>query len=326
MQPVAKAAWRTKFAVLTNTADTKSRAVSPALVLSFALLGISFAGPLVKLSSSEPLAIAAWRLFFSLIIVAGFLLWTGEWKQWRRASSTDLLLSAGAGVFLALHFWAWNASIQLTTIAASVTLVSLQPAFVVGISVLFLREFPNRMQIIGILVAFLGAMVIALPSVLTDDTTASNALAGNLLAISAAFTAAAYYVIGRRVRASLGIWAYVGIVYFSCFVALVVFAEARGTVLYPLAPSEFAIFAGLAIGPMLLGHTGMNWALKYMPAYVVNLLLLGEPIGATLIGALLPGIAQIPSLFTVIGGAIVLAGVVVAAHATRTLQQTEPRN
>lgn len=182
------------------------------------------------------------------------------------------------------------------------------------------------MQIIGILLAFAGAMVIALPSVLTADTTARNALAGNLLAISAAFTAAGYYVIGRRVRASLGIWAYVGIVYFSCFVTLVAFAKARGTVLYPLAPREFGIFAGLAIGPMLLGHTGMNWALKYMPAYVINLLVLGEPIGATFIGALLPGIAQVPSLLTLIGGAVVLGGVVVAAHATRTLQQAEPGN
>jgi drug/metabolite transporter (DMT)-like permease len=169
-------------------------------------------------------------------------------------------------------------------------------------------------------------MVIALPSVLSDDTTARNALAGNLLAISAAFTAAAYYVIGRRVRVSLGIWAYVGIVYFSCFVALVAFASARGTALYPLPPSEFAIFAGLAIGPMLLGHTGMNWALKYMPAYVVNLLVLGEPIGATLIGALLPGIAQIPSLLTLIGGVIVLGGVVVAGHATRNLQEAKSSN
>lgn len=226
-----------------------------------------------------------------------------------------------AGIFLALHFWAWNASIQLTTIAASVTLVSLQPAFVVGISVLFLREYPNRIQVMGILVAFIGAMVIALPSVLTGDSAARSALSGNLLAISAAVTAGAYYVIGRRVRASLGIWAYVGIVYFACFVALLAFATARGVVLYPLAPREFEIFAGLALGPMLLGHTGMNWALKFMPAYVVNLLVLGEPIGATLIGALLPGIAQIPSVFTFAGGAIVLAGVVVAAHATQSPQR-----
>ncbi len=67
---------------------------------------------------------------------------------------------------------------------------------------------------------------------------------------------------------------------------------------------------------MLLGHTGMNWALKFLPAYVVNLTVLGEPIGATLLGAILPGIRQIPPAITIVGGAIVLAGVVIVAHGT----------
>lgn len=289
-------------------------------MLAFALLGISFAGPLVKLSSSEPLAIAAWRLFFSLILVAAFLVATGEWKQWRLASRADLSLSILSGVLLALHFWAWNASIQLTTITASVTLVSLQPAFVVAISAIFIRELPNRMQIVGIIIAFIGAMVIALPSVLGTDEIARDALAGNMLAISAAVTAGAYYTIGRRVRASLGVWAYVGVVYFSCFVVLVSLALMREVPLLSLGRQEYAIFLGLAVGPMLLGHTGMNWALRFMPAYVVNLLVLGEPIGATLIGALLPGISEIPPALTLVGGAIVLGGVIVAAHATRKLQ------
>ena len=76
-------------------------------------------------------------------------------------------------------------------------------------------------------------------------------------------------------------------------------------------PRELAIFAGLALGPMMLGHTGMNWALRYLPAYTVNLTVLGEPVGATALAAVLPGIAEIPSPATLAGGAIVLAGVVV---------------
>ena len=73
---------------------------------------------------------------------------------------------------------------------------------------------------------------------------------------------------------------------------------------------------------MLLGHTGMNWALKFLPAYVVNLTVLGEPVGATLLGALLPSIRQIPSAITLVGGAVVLAGVIVAApRTTRTITE-----
>jgi drug/metabolite transporter (DMT)-like permease len=291
---------------------------SPFWVLAAALLGISFAGPLVRLSAADPLAIAVWRLGFSLIIVAVFLVATGEWRQWRSLTGPDAAIAAFAGVALALHFWAWNASIHLTTIAASVTLVNLQPAIIIAISALFLRETPTRRQMIGIAIAVAGAIVIAIPDLSASGATAGHdATAGNLLATSAAVTAAIYYTIGRHLRASYGVWAYVGLAYTACFLALLLFAAASHVTLTPQPPRELAIFGALALGPMLLGHTGMNWALKYLPAYVVNLTVLGEPIGATILGAILPGIRQIPPAITLIGGAIMLVGVFIAIRETR---------
>lgn len=290
---------------------------SPYWVLAFSLLGISFAGPLVRLSSADPVIIAVWRLGFSLLIVAAFLLATGEWREWRRIRMRQLLLAVSGGVFLALHFWAWNASIHLTTIAASVTLVSLQPAVVAAISAFVLREAPSSRQIAGIATAIIGALIIAAPDMAAGSAPAGNRpLLGNMLAVSAAVTAALYYTIGRRLRPSLGIWAYVGIVYASALVTLVAVAAARGIPIAPQPPHEIAIFAALALGPMLIGHTGMNWALKFLPAYVVNLTVLGEPVGATLLGALIPSIRQIPTVATLAGGAIVLAGVIIAASGT----------
>ena len=295
----------------------------PFWVLGLALLGISFAGPLVRLSAADPVAIAVWRLGFSLIIVGAFLVATSQWRDWRRIDFRELLLAISGGVALALHFWAWNASIHLTTIAASVTLVNLQPAVVAMISAFALKEIPTRKHLIGIVVAILGAMIVAAPDLKGGVAPGGNApLLGNLLAISAAVTAAIYYTIGRRLRKSLGIWAYVAIVYASAFLVLTAVGILRGTALAPQPPREIAIFAALAIGPMLLGHTGMNWALKYLPAYVVNLTVLGEPVGATLLGAALPAIRQIPSVTTLVGGAVVLGGVIIASgNAQRTSTQ-----
>ncbi len=286
----------------------------PYWILALSLLGIAFAGPLVRLSTADPLAIAVWRLALSLLIVGVFLVATGEWRDWRKITPGELMLAAGGGVSLALHFWAWNASIHLTTIAASVTLVSLQPAVVAMISAVALREAPARRQMLGIAIAIAGALIIAAPDFQSGMAPAGNRpLLGNLLATSAAITAALYYTIGRRLRRTLGIWAYVGIVYSAAFLTLFAIALSRGVALAPQPPREMAIFVGLAIGPMLIGHTGMNWALKYLPAYVVNLTVLGEPVGATLLGALIPSIRQIPTVNTLVGGAIVLGGVLVAA-------------
>ncbi len=286
----------------------------PFVVLALSVLGISFAGPLVRLSTADPVAIAVWRLGFSLIIVAAFLAATGEWREWQGITRAELVLAIVSGFSLALHFWAWNASIRLTTIAASVTLVNLQPAVVAMISAVALKEAPSRIQVLGITVAILGAIVIAAPDLRGGFSRGNAPLLGNLLATSAAVTAAIYYTIGRRLRRSLGIWSYVAIVYATAFVVLAAIGVSLGVRLLPQPPREIAIFAGLALGPMLLGHTGMNWALKFLPAYVVNLTVLGEPVGATLLGAVIPSIRQIPSVSTLAGGAIVLTGVIIAAN------------
>jgi len=285
------------------------------LVLTLALIGVSFSGPLVRLSHANALAIATWRLGFSLIVIAVALLLTGEWRQWRRVTRRELTIAVGAGAMLAIHFWSWNASIAYTTVAASVVLVNTQPVVVALLSTFWLRERPTRLQWIGIAIAMLGALVVALPDFRTADSAAHpQALLGDVLALVGAVAAAIYFVSGRRLRATLDLWPYVGLVYGSCFVVLLLLVAATGAALAPQPPREVAIFAALALGPMLLGHTGLNWALKHSPAYVVNLTLLGEPVGATIIAALLPGIRELPGVLTLVGGAIVLCGILLTAR------------
>jgi drug/metabolite transporter (DMT)-like permease len=147
-----------------------------------------------------------------------------------------------------------------------------------------------------------------------EGQSGSRALFGDLLAFLGAVTAAGYYLIGRRLRQHLGLWPYVALVYGAAFATCLVLTQFAGKALTPQPPRELAIFAGLALGPMLLGHTGMNWALGHLPAFIVNLTTLGEPIGATILAALLPGIAEVPGLGTVAGGTLVLVGVVLAAR------------
>jgi drug/metabolite transporter (DMT)-like permease len=228
----------------------------------------------------------------------------------------DALLAAAAGAMLALHFWAWNTSVELTTIAASVVLVNTQPLIVAIVSALWLRESPSRLQWSGIGIAMAGALVVALPDLLGAGAQSSGvgkrAALGDALAVIGAITAAVYYVIGRRLRSTLDLWAYVGLVYGACLLVLVALALSLRVPLAPYPAREFGLFALLALGPMLLGHTGMNWALRHKRAYQVNVVLLGEPVGATILAAILPGIREQPGPLTVAGGLLVLGGIVLA--------------
>lgn len=288
---------------------------SPAAVLVLSLVGISFAAPLVRLSTAHPVAIATWRLGFSLLIVAIALAASGQWRQLIGLGRRDIAVASAAGVMLALHFWSWNTSVGLTTVAASVVLVNLQPVFVALLSASWLGEPAERRQWLGIGLALAGALVVAAQGFTGGvPIEGHRPMLGNLLAVIGAVTAAVYYVIGRGLRKSIDLWAYVGVVYGACFIALLAIAAVWRVPLTPQPSRDLLIFAGLALGPMLLGHTGMNYALRYLPAYVVNLTVLGEPVGATLLAAVIPGIAEVPTVATLVGGGLILGGVILAAR------------
>ncbi len=304
--------------------NVPSNARSPVLVLAVALIGISVAAPMIRISHNPPLTIAVWRLGFSLLLIIPFLANSCGWRQWSVLTGRDFLIAIAAGVLLALHFWSWNASIFYTSVAASVVLVNTQPIIVALLSAIWLKEMPTPTQWSGITLAIAGACIVGWGdfSRATGPAIAGNhALLGDGLALFGGIAAAVYYVAGRRLRGTLDLWPYVALVYSVCFLTLLAIALVTATPLLPQPPRELAIFAGLALGPMLLGHTGLNWALKYLPAYLVILTVLGEPIGATLLAAVLPGIREMPSASTFVGGVVLLAGILVAGTARRSSHQ-----
>ena len=287
-------------------------------MLLAAILGLSVSGPLARLSAAAPLAIAAWRLALAVGLITIFLALTGSWREYRTLARRDLLIALGAGTLLALHFWSWITSITLTTVAASIVLVNLHPVVIVAGSAIFLHERPTRTQLFGIAIAMLGALVVGYGDAGGSDA-APNALAGDLLALIGAATVGVYYLVGRSLRQRLTLWPYVGLVYGACLAVVLLLAAITDVPLWPQPAREIWIFTGIALGPMMLGHTSLNWSLRYVPAYVVSLAILAEPVGATLLAAFLPGIAETPSAWTMAGGAVILGGLAIGTLGEKKL-------
>ena len=190
--------------------------------------------------------------------------------------------------------------------ASSVVLVNTQPVFVAVLSILFLGERPTSRQWLGIGVAVVGAGIIGWG----DFGGGARPLLGDLLAVAGALFVSLYYVIGRRLRQRMDLWSYIAVVYGVAAGVLLGAAAVHPAVAVSGYPgTDWLVFLALAAGPMMIGHTGVNYALRHVRAYVANLALLGEPIGATLLAWWLPGIRERPTAQLLIGGSLVLLGI-----------------
>ena len=281
----------------------------PRLALAVSIVAVSTASVLIRMCDSGPLAIAAYRLTFSTLILLPYFLWTGGLAKLRKLDQGELLTLAGVGIVLALHFASWITSLGLTSVASSVLFVHIDPIFVAAISHFFLGERISRGTLIGIAVAFLGAALIAYG----DAGAGQASLYGDLLALVGAVMLGLYILAGRRLRQRLDLVTYVTPVYAVSAVALVAGGIASGTDMGPFPMREYALFLAIAVVPMIFGHTLYNWTLRYLEASLVSISLLGEPVGATILAYLF--LNEAPSSLTLIGGTVTLAGIYMCMRA-----------
>jgi len=285
-------------------------AVPPPVGLGVAVLAISTGAVLVRLSRAPSAVAAFYRVLFTTLplVPVAVVRHRGAFARIRRR---DLGYAAVSGLALAVHFAAWFESLVWTSVAASVTLVQSQPVFVAVGAWLLLRERVTRRMALGITIAVAGVAAMSLGDFLGGVLVGPAPLYGNALALVGAVMAAVYVLAGRSLRQRIPLVPYVVVVYGVCAAGLLVVSVAGGHELVAYPAREWLVFAGLALGPGLFGHTVINWALAHLKSSVVSVSLLGEPIGATVLAALL--LAETPTAFTVAGGGVVLAGIYLTA-------------
>lgn len=291
------------------------------VLLVVGVAAISTSAVLVRLASDEDapaFAIAFYRcaMAAAILLPLGLLRHRDEYRAMTPARWRLALLS---GVFLGAHFATWIPSITFTTVAASAVLVQTTPIWV-ALMGRFIGERPTRRGMVGILIALGGTMVIAGGGF----EGGSRALFGDVLALCGAIFGAAYVLCGRSLRREISVVTYTGIVYTTAACLLAVIMLVSGTPFFGYSPEVWMLFAAMTLGPQLGGHTVFNYLLGSLSATVVSIALLAEPVGATLLAFVVLG--ERPGAVTLVGGAIVLAGVFVAirAEADATPDVLEP--
>lgn len=255
------------------------------------------------------IAIAALRLGIAALVLAPFAaaMRSGELRALTR---TQWGLAIGAGAFLALHFASWIVSLDYTSVASSVALVTTNPIWIGIGSWLFLREPLSGRMVSAIVLALAGSLAIFATDQGAGGSAGANPMLGNVLAVIGSLAMCGYLLIGRRLRAGVSLLAYVSIVYAVAAAFLVLAAVAARAPLIEIPAAAWLLVIALALGPQLLGHSAFNWSLKHFPATVVAVAILGEPIGSTILAWLLldepVGAAKLGGMALLLGG-IVLA-------------------
>jgi drug/metabolite transporter (DMT)-like permease len=233
----------------------------------------------------------------------------------------DLAIMAGIGAILATHFTLWISSLKVPqeSIASSVVLVTSHPLMVGLLSHFVLKERLNKWMAVGIVVGFSGVVVIAL----ADYGFGGSLLYADILAFLGGIMAGFYFLAGRRLRQRVALLDYALVVYACATAVLFVYAIVLGESLAPLGhvDTELLLFLALAVIPQIGGHTLYNWSLRWVPAPVVSLSLVGEPVGSSLLAWAI--LNQVPSAGVAAGALLALLGIYLTVYgqgtATRAL-------
>ena len=277
------------------------------IFLPIGIIAVSTASIFIKLCNAPPLIIAMYRMMLASLVLMPFACHEKTWRAWEKSEWGWLLLS---GFFLSLHFALWIASLKYTSVASSVVLVTTHPIFVGIGGWLFLKERLGPNLIFGIALSVLGSGLISYG----DMSLSKEALMGDGFALLGAIAASGYLLVGRKMRKGRELLSYIFPVYSTAGLILILLALVFQKPFFGYSSSTYLYLFLLALVPQLIGHTTFNWALKYLPASVVAVTILGEPIGSTLLAYLILGEGL--TLWKVVGGILIFSGILIALKRT----------
>jgi drug/metabolite transporter (DMT)-like permease len=277
------------------------------LILALGIVAVSTAAVLIREADAPAIVIAAYRLGLASLPL---LLFAGLRRARVLPGDRALLgLTVLSGVFLALHFAVWVESVKQTSIVTSVVLVTTTPLFIGLLGGPLLGERPGRSIWLALGIAALGTVLM----VSEDLDAGGDTLRGDVFALLGALFVTGYMLAGRRVMSSGVAWLpYITISYSTSAVVLLAGAIASGEELTGFSGHTYLMLVGLAVVPQLIGHTAFNRSLGHLPAIVVSLAVLGEPVGATVLAAVV--LDEQPTLLQLLGGLVVLSGVVLGVR------------
>jgi len=288
--------------------------------LFIAVFSASFPPVIVQFTVMPSLSIAFFRLFFAAVILFPLVL-ARHRAELRALPKKSLFFSALGGCLFGAHFVTYFESLQHTTVASTSIIVGTETFFVTFILFFYFRQPVSRRMLLGICVAFIGSVLIAL----CDNSVGSNLLYGDFLALISAILFALYSMVTLRYRMEISVTLFTFIAYSAASLFLLASCLGSGTALVGYRPLDYLLMLILTVFCTFLTHSIYAWVVGYLnAAFVASVRLLG-PIFATIWAFWF--FDQRPQPLALMGGLIVLVGTrinIAAQNQTNRASEEKP--
>ena len=265
------------------------------LLIFFGALSLSFGGLIVKSFEGATLwQILFWRsLFFSLTVLT-FLIITYRSKVLKSFYESGLPGFIG-GLILSIGFCGYVFAMYNTTVANTNFIISLQILFLAIFGFFFLKEKINLITFISIILAMSGVLL------MVGNSLSPGELSGNLAAFTMPITFAVLIMIVRKFPSVDMVPAQFVAGISSCLIGL----SLSPTIM--ISPHD--IFLGFLAGFFQIGFgfIFITIGARTTPSAMVGIIMLSESVLGPIWAFLF--VSEIPSLYGLIGGAIILFAV-----------------
>ena len=277
-------------------------------------VGIAFAPNFVRDAVANhgvgPSATAFYRVFFALPALWAWCAWEQSRPNPPRRPATiqEKRLLLLAGVFFAFDMAFWHWSIKLTTVANATLLANFAPIVVTLGAWLILKERITRTFVLAMIVALVGAGMLAGASLNLEP----RYLIGDGLALVTALFYGSYQLTVKLLRSSFSPATIMAWAAGSASATLLLAAFLSGEQMLPNTNAGWLTLIALALISHVAGQGLIAYAFGHLPASFGSLSLLLQPLIAALIAWVWFG--ESLGLFQAVGGAVMLAGIVMATR------------
>lgn len=275
-----------------------------AVVIALLVWASAFAGIRAGLQSYGPGQVALLRFGTASIALAVYALF----KRMRLPEVRDIPILFVAGFLgITVYHVALNFGERTVSAGAASMLIAAGPVFTAIFATLFLGERLSLVGWGGIALSFVGVTIISV----AGGKGGLRFDPGALFVLLAAVSTAAYFVVGKRPLRRYSALEFTAYAIWFGTLPMLVFLPGLLRQMPHANPASTLAVVYLGIFPGAISYVLWSYGLARMPASLVSSFLYFQPVNAIWIAWLWPGVNEVPTPLSIVGGAVSIAGVII---------------